>query len=79
MNDIGIGIMCFGEQYYYDVTDNKLYTFLRRDIHCYILTDNPEYFKLKYNSHFCHPIKYSRDIKSYHDKLLISKDLLPPS
>jgi hypothetical protein len=76
MNNIGIGIICFGDEYYYDVTDNKLHTFLKRDIHCYILTDNPEYFNLKYNTPYCHSIKYSRDLKSYHDKLLISKEVL---
>lgn len=76
MNNVGIGLTCFGDEYYYDVTDNKLHTFLKKNIHCYILTDNPDYFILKYNTPFCHPIKYNREVKSYHDKLLISKEIL---
>ena len=76
MNNIGIGIFCFGEDYYYKGTDDKINHFIGQDLHCYILTDNVEYFKNRYASNIVHPIFYNRTFKSYHDKMILPKYIL---
>ena len=76
MNNIGIGIFCFGEDYYYKGTDDKINHLIGEDLHCYILTDNPDYFKSKYSTNIVHTILYDRSFKSYHDKMILPKYIL---
>jgi hypothetical protein len=56
MNNIGIGIFCFGEEKYFRGTIEKLNQFLSNGFHCYVLTDNPIYFKNRFEilSLVCH-------------------------
>ena len=42
----------------------------------YILTDTPEYFNKKYIDTYVKLIRYTREFKSYHDKLLLVKHIL---
>jgi hypothetical protein len=76
MNDIGIGIFCFGEEYYYKGTMDKVNRFIKNKIHCYVLTENPSYFNTKLSSSFLHTIWYDKTFKSYHDKLILPKIIL---
>ena len=76
MNDIGVGIFCFGEDYYYKGAIEKINRFIGDDIHCYILTENPDYFKSKYASNIVHTILYDKSYKSYHDKMILPKIIL---
>ena len=76
MLNIGIGIMCFGDKYYFDFTDDNLHLFLNDGLSCYVLTDNVDYFKKRYNTEFCNLLKYQRHFKSYHDKILLVKEIL---
>jgi hypothetical protein len=69
MNNIGIGIMCFGANKYFEHTQMLIETFA--DIDTYILTDNPSKFSTKQNI-----IKYNRIVNSYHDKIIIAKEIL---
>ena len=52
MNNIGFGIFCFGEDYYYQGTFDKIRNILNEGYHCYILTDTPDKFTTKYSSSF---------------------------
>lgn len=72
---IAFGIFCFGEDFYYKGTLDKIYKILNEGFHCYILTDNCEYFEKKYMSPFMHCISYERKIKSYYDKVLLVKNI----
>lgn len=76
MNNIGFGIFCFGEDYYFKGTVEKLNHILEIGYDCYILTDTPEYFTERYNNPLIHTILYDREFKSYHDKLLLFKYVL---
>lgn len=76
MNNIGYGIFCFGEEYYYKGTIDKVNKLLANDIHCYVLTDNPEYFDNMFGDMYFHIIPYTRSIKSYHDKMILPKIIL---
>jgi hypothetical protein len=76
MNNIGIGIFCFGQDYYYKGADDKINHLIGEDLHCYILTDNPEYFRKKYTSNTVHVILYNRHLKSYSDKMILPKYIL---
>ncbi len=69
MNNIGIGIMCFGADKYFEHTHMLINTFA--DIDTYILTDNPSRFSEKQNI-----IKYNRFVNSYHDKIILVKEIL---
>jgi hypothetical protein len=69
MNNIGIGIMCFGADKYFEHTQMLVNTFVNIDI--YILTDNPSRFSEKQNI-----IKYNRSTNSYHDKIILVKEVL---
>ena len=73
MNDIGIGIMCFGDKKYFYHTQQLIILLEDVGITTYILTDQPYQFP---KSKFIKTINYNRNIKSYHDKLLISKEVL---
>ena len=72
MLNIGIGIMCFGEKYYYDFADENLRLFLDSGLSCYVLTDNIDYFDKKN----CKLIEYNRQFKSYHDKIILATHIL---
>ena len=76
MNNIGIGIFCFGEEKYFKGTIEKLNQFLSNGFHCYVLTDNPNYFKSRYTDTFFHTIPYKRKYKSYHDKMILSSYII---
>lgn len=76
MNNIGIGIFCFGEEYYFKGAIDKIKHILDEGYHCYILTDTPEYFTTKYSSSFIHIIQYDRNFKSYSDKMILPKYIL---
>lgn len=76
MNNIGFGIFCFGEDYYYTGTVEKINKLLDQGFHCYILTENPEFFTIKYSNTFLHTIKYDRSFKSYYDKMILPKHIL---
>jgi hypothetical protein len=76
MNNIGFGIFCFGEEYYFKGTLDKAKHILDEGYHCYILTDTPEYFTTKYSSSFLHIIQYDRNFKSYSDKMILPKYIL---
>lgn len=69
MNDIGIGIMCFGADKYFEHTQMLIESL--RGIDTYILTDNPCRFSESQKT-----FKYDRTIKSYHDKVILAKEIL---
>jgi hypothetical protein len=73
MNKIVIGIMCFGEEYYFNHVKSKLNQFRDRKITCLILTDKPNEF-VGYSN--VYTILYTRKLKSYHDKMLLIKKIL---
>ena len=72
MNEIVIGIMCFGDDYYLNHTKLKLEEFINHDLTCYVLTDKPAAF----NDFNVNIVKYDRSIKSYHDKIILVKHIL---
>lgn len=73
-NDIGFGIFCFGEDYYYKGAIDKVERILDAGYECYALTENPSYFKRYFNC--LNIIPYYRDLKSYHDKMILPKHIL---
>lgn len=75
-NNIGFGILCFGDKKYYDGTVYKLNRLLNLGYKCYVLTDNPEFFYSRYTPLLLTIIEYKREYKSYHDKILIVKEIL---
>jgi len=75
-NKIGFGILCFGDKKYFDGTVQKLNKLLDMGFKCYVLTDNPEFFYTKYTPLLLDVIEYKKEIKSYHDKILIVKKIL---
>ena len=74
MNNIGIGIMCFGDDYYFRGTKEKVKELNSLDYPVYIITDKPNEFQTSNN--LINVIKYDRQIKSYHDKMLLPKYIL---
>ena len=81
MNNIGIGIMCFGDVSYFNSTKEKVTNLKDIGIDCYILTDEPEQFTSSSdwdNSEYSciKIIKYNRHLKSYHDKIILVKEIL---
>jgi len=76
MNKIGFGIFCFGDEFYFNGTLDKIKDILDNGYHCHILTDNIEYFNTKYSSSFLHIHHYHRDCKSYSDKISLVKKIL---
>ena len=73
MNKIGFGIFCFGDDYYYNGTFKKIISILNCGYSCYVLTDQPDRFE-EYKNVISIP--YSRTIKSYHDKMILTKYIL---
>ena len=76
MNNIGFGIFCFGEEYYYKGTIEKIKKILNEGFHCYVLTENPDYINRYFSSMYLHVIEYNREFKSYADKMLLPKHIL---
>lgn len=72
MNNIGFGIMCFGDDYFYQGTNDKINEILDFGFSCYVLTDTPD---LIYNK-YAKIIPYYKSYKSYHDKLILPKYIL---
>jgi hypothetical protein len=73
MNNIGFGIFCFGEDYYYRGTKEKIKQLLDVELSVYVLTDKPEEFT-EYPQ--VHIIQYNRHLKSYSDKMILPKYIL---
>ncbi len=73
---IGFGLFCFGEDYYYKGTIEKVNKLLHEGFRCYILTDNPSYFEKKYIPLYVNIIYYDKKNKSYHDKMILPKHVL---
>lgn len=76
MNNIGFGIFCFGEEYYYKGTVEKINKILNHGYHCYILTENTQYFEKRYAPSYVHVFEYNRSYKSYADKMILPKYIL---
>lgn len=76
MNNIGIGIFCFGDDFYYRGALVKISQLLEHGLNCYILTENPDYFTSRYTNDLLHIINYDRAFKSYHDKMILPKHVL---
>lgn len=76
MNNIGFGIFCFGEDYYFKGAYEKIKNILNEGYHCYVLTDNPEYFNSKFTDTYTHTILYDRSFRSYADKMILPKHIL---
>jgi hypothetical protein len=75
-NKIGFGILCFGDKKYFDGTVYKLNKLFDLGFSCYVLTDNPQFFNTKYTPFLLTTIEYKREFKSYHDKILLVKEIL---
>lgn len=73
MNNIGFGIFCFGQDYYYKGTKEKITQLLNVELPVYVLTDNPESF-IEYPQ--VTVIQYDRHLKSYSDKMILPKYIL---
>lgn len=76
MNNVGFGIFCFGEEYYFEGCKSKIKKILEEGYICYVLTDNIEYFEKYYSTNYLKLIKYTKEYKSYHDKMLLPKYIL---
>lgn len=76
MNNIGFGIFCFGEKYYFNGTVEKINKIINEDYKCYILTDDPDFFNLRYRSTHVEVFEYDRSYKSYSDKMQLPKKIL---
>lgn len=71
MNNIGIGIFCFGDDFYFKGAFDKVIELREIGIPVYVLTDKPEEFP-----DYILTIEHHRKFKSYHDKLILSKYIL---
>jgi len=76
MNNIGFGIFCFGEDFYYKGAIEKIEKITSSGYNCYVLTEDPDYFNKTHNSPLLHTILYNRTFKSYSDKMLLPKYIL---
>ena len=70
MNRIGFGFLCFGEDYYYKGTADKVQVLLNLGFNCYILTEDVEYFNIHPN---LYTTPYTKQYKSYYDKLTLTE------
>lgn len=69
---IGFGIMCFGDESYFTLADEKIGFLSAQNFDIYVLTDNVDYFE---NSPVT-VIEYDRKLKSYHDKMILVKKMM---
>ena len=74
MNDIGFGILCFGEDFYFDGAREKMKNIIDKGFSCYVLTDNRSKFIFDFKS--TDILLYDRACKSYYDKMLLPKHIL---
>ena len=74
MENIGFGIMCFGDKKYFKGADDIISNLTDRGFPCFILTDNENYFLEKYWGKIT-IIPYERSYKSYYDKVLLVKHI----
>lgn len=72
MNEIGFGIMCFGDDHYYQMANEKLNEIIDFGYDCYALTDNRNLIHNK----MVNIIPYVKSYRSYHDKLILPKHIL---
>lgn len=73
---IGFGILCFGEDFYFEGATEKIQNIIDRGYDCYILTDNVTYFSDNFWTPKVKLYEYTRSYKSYHDKLILPKYVL---
>lgn len=73
MNNIGVGIFCFGKDYYFKGTKEKIINLQKEEVSVYVLTDEPEEF-IQYPQ--VKIIQYHRHLKSYSDKMILPKYVL---
>lgn len=76
MNNIGFGIFCFGEDFYYRGAVEKIEKITSSGYNCYVLTEAPTFFDKNHYSPLLHTIPYYRTFKSYSDKMLLPKTIL---
>lgn len=77
MNNIGFGIMCFGDDYYYRGAMEKIKNIVKKGFNCCILTDDATKFCEIHDYHYkVHYLEYDREFKSYYDKILLVKHIL---
>ena len=75
MENIGFGIMCFGKDFYFKGTEEKLKNILEKGYKCYVLTDNTEYFLKIFWGTGIELIPYKRNYKSFYDKVSLVKNI----
>ena len=75
MENIGFGIMCFGEEKYFRGTIEILKHLTSLGLDSYILTDKPDRFFDITWGRSATTIEYSRTYKSYYDKISIVKEI----
>jgi len=75
MENIGFGIMCFGDDLYFKGTEDKLNNILTKGYRCYVLTDKTDYFLEKFWGMGLEIIPYKRNYKSYYDKVSLIKTI----
>lgn len=73
MNNIGVGIFCFGDTHYFNGAKEKISNLKDYGIPVYILTDTPDAFR-EFKPQMI--IKYDRSKKSYYDKMILPKYIL---
>ena len=76
MKSIGFGIMCFGEEKYFRGAENILKHLTELDLPSYLLTDKTDrFFDLVWGKKVT-VLPYTRNFKSYYDKVSIVKSIL---
>jgi hypothetical protein len=75
MENIGFGIMCFGEEKYFRGTSEKVKKLEELGYRTYILTDDPNYFFSPFWGRKVEIIPYHRNYKSYYDKVSLVKNI----
>jgi hypothetical protein len=75
MNNISFGIFCFGDEFYFKGTKEKIDKILSFGFKCYVLTDAPVNFE-DYKTDLIEIIHHRRVLKSYHDKMILPKYML---
>jgi hypothetical protein len=75
MENIGFGIMCFGEEKYFRGTTEKLTNLTELGFTCHLLTDDPDKFFTLFWGKGVEIIPYNRSYKSYYDKINLVKNI----
>jgi len=75
MENIGFGIMCFGEEKYFRGTTEKIKNLIDLDYRVFILTDDPGYFFNLFWGKKIELIPYKRNYRSYYDKVSLVKNI----